>query len=275
MAPIPVYTSSPINTNLPSHPHAASPSTAAARYAPGDIQAAPTTTTITSPQGASPSTQQAQPGAPAVPQPTNTVSSTYNRRLGPTPTAPLPTSATRVTDSPPPPQPGAAPFPPESQSPKLSIPAQPRPGEIPQWTPSSASPIRHAVPSPTPTHARPVPLPAHQQSSSLYTPSRSIPPAGVTSTYPQDLSHPPGYMQDSRASFEDKPIEFCQPLENRASPTSSHRGGILDDEPILDRGFDNESGVLNSAIAWAKSAGKRLSRTEEQIWRQFNGESDT
>lgn len=274
MAPIPVHTASPINSNIPSYPSGASPSTAAARYTPADSQPAPATTTASA-QGAAPSSQPARPGAPAMPQPTNAVSSTYNSRFEPTPTAPQPTDATCTADSPPPPQPGAVPSPFRNQSPKLTIPPPPRPGGVAHWTPSSASPIRHAVPSATPTHSRPVPLPVHQQSPSLYTPTRSIPPASVTSDYPQDLSHPPGYMQDSRASFDDKPIEFCQPLEQRASPTSSLRGGILDAEPTLERDIDNEQGVLNSAIAWAKAAGKRLSRTEEQIWRQINGGSST
>ncbi|EHY55735.1 hypothetical protein HRR83_007951 [Exophiala dermatitidis] len=280
MAPIPLHTASPINTNIPSHPQAVSPSTAAARYTPVDAPATTTATPTGSAHGAAPSSQPARPGAPAVPQPTNTVSSTCNRRFEPTATVPADgSSSSRVTDSPPPPQPGAVPSPPQStsrdHSPKLSIPPAPRPGDVPQWTPSSASPIRHAVPSPTPTHSRPVPLPNHQQSPSLYTPTRSIPPAGMTSNYPQDLSHPPGYMQDSRASFDDKPVEFCQPYENRASPTSSNRGGILDAEPTFDRGSDNESGVLTTAIAWAKAAGKKLSKTEEQIWRQINGDGKT
>ncbi|EXJ82039.1 hypothetical protein A1O1_08107 [Capronia coronata CBS 617.96] len=276
MAPIPVHTGSPINTNIPSYPGGASPSTAAARYTPGDPQPTPTTATTTSAQNASPSSLPARPGAPAVPQPTNTASSTYNHRLEPTTTAALPTQSTHVNDSPPLPQPGALPVPSLSsnQSPKLSIPPPPQPGQMPHWSPSSASPIRHAVPSQTPTHSRPGPLSAHQHSPALYTPARSIPPAGVTSNYPQDLSHPPGYMQDSRASFDDKPIEFCQPLEKRASPTSSNRGGILDAEPTLETGFDEEPSVLGSALAWAKAAGKRLSKTEAQIWKQINGDSN-
>ena len=49
----------------------------------------------------------------------------------------------------------------------------------------------------------------------------------------------------------------------------------MDAEPTFDRGSDNESGVLTTAIAWAKAAGKKLSKTEEQIWRQINGDGKT
>lgn len=80
-------------------------------------------------------------------------------------------------------------------------------------------------------------------------------------------------MQDSRASFDDKPVESCQPVENRASPASSYRGGILDSEPTFERDEGNETNVLNTAFAWAKAAGKKLSKTEEQIWKQVNGGS--
>ena len=262
MPPIPVHSSSPINTNFPARPFGTSPSTAAAVYTPANTDAGPTISTPPNP------TQTARPGAPAVPQPTNTASSTYNSRLEPTATLPLPASTSSHTDSPPPPQPGAVPTPP-TQAPKVPIPQPPqppRPVEIPQWTPSDTSPVRHALPSPTPTHSRTMPFPP-----TVYTPTRSIPPAGGTSTYPQDLSHPPGYVQDSRASFDDKPVEFCQPLDHRHSPSSSQRGGILDGEPTFQRG-ENESNVLDTAFAWAKAAGKRLSRTEEQIWKHIHGD---
>jgi len=265
MSPIPVHTSSPINTNLPSYPLGASPSTAASRYAPGGSDAGPTTAAPSST-----SMPPARPGAPAMPQPTNAVSSTYNHRFQPTATAPVATKTSGLSDGPPPPQPGAVPSP-FSATREPTIPQPPQPGGVPQWTPSSASPIRHTLPSPTPTHSRPLPLPAHQQSATIYDPARSVPPAGVTSTYTRDLSHPPGYVQDSRASFDDKPVESCQPFENRVSPSSSHRGGILDGEPTLDRGAEAEPNVLNTAIAWAKAAGKKLSKAEEQAWKTING----
>lgn len=270
MPPIPIHASSPINTNHPTNSFGTSPSTAAARYTPADVDAGPTTATNPSPS------RVAQPGAPAVPQPTNASSSAYNNRFEPTSTRATPTSTSTLSDSPPPPQPGAVPSPyanttDDTWTPKLNSPQPPRPIEtdLQQQQQTNSSPIRHALPSPTPTRTH---APHSLAAGNIYSPTRSIPPAGMTSTYPpaQDLSHPPGYMQDSRASFDDKPVEFCQPLDRRASPSSSRRGGILDGEPTFESSGDDE-GVLNTAYAWAKAAGKRLSRTEEQLWKKVNG----
>ncbi|KAI1616409.1 hypothetical protein EDD36DRAFT_429104 [Exophiala viscosa] len=265
MPPIPVHTSSPINGNVPSYPSGTSPSTAAARYAPANADASPTTTS-SSPY------PQAHPGAPAVPQPTNAASSMYNYRFQPTATTSPSTTTSDSSGSPPPPQPGAVPSPYYNESPRVTIPQPPQPGALPQWTPTTTTPVRHNLPSPTPTRTQPVPLPAHQQSPSLYVPYGTIPPASVTSTHPQDLSHPPGYMQDTRATFEDKPIEQCVPYGHRPSlsSASSRKGGLLDETPIFGRIGDNESTVVDTAMSWVKAAGKRLSVTEQQIWKQIN-----
>lgn len=274
MAPVPIHASSPINTNHPANAFGTSPGTAATRYTPqtpADVDAGPTTSASPQP------TRTAQPGAPAVPQPTNALSSAYNSRFEPTATRAIPSSTRSQSESPPPPQPGAVPSPyndnTDAWTPKLTIPPPPRPIEAvqQQQQQDTPSPIRHALPSPTPTRT----YPAQSLPFQLYTPTRSIPPAGVTSTYtgPQDLSHPPGYMQDSRASFDDKPAELCQPLDRRASPSSSRYGGILDGEPTFENNSDSESSVLDTALAWAKAAGKRLSKTEEQLWKRVNGDT--
>jgi len=274
MPPIPVHTSSPINANHPSNPFGTSPGTAAARYTPVNAEASPTTT---QPHNSYPA---ARPGAPAVPQPTNAASATYNSGFQPTTTIPNTTptaTANSSTNSPPPPQPGAVPSPYTNNNnnpPTLSIPQPPRPGANPQYTPSptTTAPVRHSLPAPTPTRTHHAPLAAHLQSPSVYEPNRGVPPASLTSTYPHDLSHPPGYVQDSRASFDDKPIEECQPYENRASPSPTSRRGILDGEPVFDNRGDDDSNILNTAMSWAKAAGKRLSRTEQEIWKHINGD---
>lgn len=261
MPPIPIHASSPINQNQ-THPTASlsrSPSSAAARYtpqAPAAVDAGPTTTTTVEPgPGAS-----AQPGAPAYPQPTNAVSSSHNQRITPaaTPTSNPPAEPSSITFDPAPPQPGAVPAPQPPRSPKLAIPPHPQPNALPSTSVSPTIGIRHSLPSPTPTRNRPTP-------STLYPPVPATTPAPTA-----DLSHPPGYQQDHRASFEDKPVEFCQPIDRRASP-SSRRGGILDGAPTMERD-DDENTVFNQAMGWAKAAGKRLSRTEEQIWRNINGD---
>ncbi|OAP60825.1 hypothetical protein AYL99_05827 [Fonsecaea erecta] len=107
MAPIPVHTASPINTNLPSHPFGvSSPSAAARRYTPSPDQSRPTSAEPSDPLFLQ---QPARPGAPAVPQPTNTRASSYNNRFEPTPTS---TNTTTTSEyNPPPPQPGAVPSP--------------------------------------------------------------------------------------------------------------------------------------------------------------------
>lgn len=263
MPPIPIHASSPINQNQ-THPTASlsrSPSSAAARYtpqAPAAVDAGPTTTTTAA--AASGLGASAQPGAPAYPQPTNVVSSSHNQRITPTatPTSNPPAEPSSTTSDPASPQPGAVPAPQPPRSPKLAIPPHPQPNALPSIAVSPTVGIRHSLPSPTPTRNRPTP-------STLYSPVPATAPAPAA-----DLSHPPGYQQDHRASFDDKPVEFCQPIDRRASP-SSRRGGILDGAPTMERD-DDEDTVFNQAMAWAKAAGKRLSRTEEQIWRNINGE---
>ncbi|KIW95136.1 uncharacterized protein Z519_03720 [Cladophialophora bantiana CBS 173.52] len=291
MAPIPVHTASPINTNLPSNPFGVSqPSSAAGRYIPIDYERRPTST---EPSDSSFLQQPARRGALGVPQPTNTLASSYNNRYEATPTS---NSAAITSDySPPAPQPGAVPSPYASPSPRPTVPVPPRPLEIPQhqqWMPSHASPQRRTViPSQeqTPTHSHP--LPVHSHSSTIYTPytpTRSIPPAGVSSvdtspsySYPQheDLSHPPGYQQDHHSSFDDKPIESCRENDYRATLSPllySKRGGILDGEWGLgsSNNGDSDSTVVKTAMSWAKAAGKRLSETERQIWKHINGDDD-
>lgn len=283
MAPVPIHTASPLSTTAPSHAYGASPSTAAARYTPSESDSESRPTSAGPIDGSS--SHAAQPGArPAVPQPTNTAANTSNSRLDPTPTA---LSSSSKTDSPPPPQPGAVPVPFSSSSTRAYSPTPPQPVEIPTLPQSQ-----------TPTRAPPLPMQSPNPYGTVYTPTRSMPPASITSistsprlgytspyTLPpvpeaQDLSHPPGYQQDHHSSFDDKPVESCQETDYRAtlSPLSATRkdAGILD----LDWTFSSPNGtdnggsdtVVQTAMSWARAAGKRLSSTEKQIWKAINGE---
>ncbi|KAJ9608011.1 hypothetical protein H2200_008090 [Cladophialophora chaetospira] len=284
MAPVPVHTASPLNTNVPSHAFGTSPSTAAARYTPYESETAAHPTSTRSLNGSP--VQSAQPGArPAIPQPTNMAANASNSRLEPTPTAPIGSS---TSDSPPPPQPGAVPLPPSNAPTRDSGPAPPRPFEIPTLPQAQ-----------TITRAPPLPMQSPSTYGTIYTPTRSVPPASTTciSTSPrpsysspytlphvpkiQDLSHPPGYQQDHHSSFDDKPIESCQETDYRAtlSPLSASRrgAGILD----LDWTFSSPNGssnnsdtVVQTAMSWARAAGKRLSMTEKQVWKAINGGED-
>ncbi|KIW67184.1 hypothetical protein PV04_06453 [Phialophora macrospora] len=298
MSPIPVHTASPINTNIPAHAFDASP----AQYAPFTVDSRPNSTE----PNLDPSPW--QPPRAADSQPSNTAASTHNNRFNPTPTAPLQPADHATSESIPPlPQPGAAPSP-YSISPTLgpSAPTPLRPLEIPQasaYAPSNASPPRvTAAPArpQTPTHSRPIPFHHPTSSGTVYTPASSVPSTGVTSvstspsynytppsyTLPQppellDLSHPPGYQQDHHSSFDDKPIEFCQETDFKAtlSPLSTSRrgAGILDLEWTFgspNGGANLDNTVVQTAISWAKAAGKRLSMTEKQLWKTINGEED-
>jgi hypothetical protein len=63
----------------------------------------------------------------------------------------------------------------------------------------------------------------------------------MTSTS-HDLSHPPGYLQDARASFEERPIEPYQPFAN-----------------------------LSESVSWAKQIGGKVIKVEEALWKRING----
>lgn len=289
MAPIPVHTGSPINTNAPSHAFGVSPSTAALRYAPYDSEARPISTTASIDDF---SLQAAQPGArPVVPQPTNTAASASNGSINTAPTPTATASASAKADSPPPPQPGALPSPHTNPSIYGFAPAPPRPLEIPTL-PQAQTPIR----------APPLPI---TSTATIYTPTRAVPPSSTTSisTSPRlnysspaytlplpqvpehhDLSHPPGYQQDHHRSFSDKPVESCQETDYRAtlSPLSASRrgAGILDldwtfSSPNGSGSVDGSDTVVQTAMSWARAAGKRLSMTEKQIWKSINGEDGT
>ena len=253
MAGIPVHTSSPISPNVATKASAITPSTTAVSYTPASAAA---TTAFSTPQSHS-----AQPSAPAVPQPTNTAAILSNNAPAPTPTQPTPESP-----NPPPSQPGAVPVPQNiTHQRRESIPTSPRT--------ASSQPI---------APLSPVPLPPHQSSNYLSTPTRSVPPAAVTSTFsgPQDLSHPPGYIQNSRASFEDRPFatESNDSAFNIPGNISNRRSvggaGILNGEMHnQENGADpEEQSVWDTAMTWAKAAGTKLSKTEEHIWKRVNGE---
>ena len=257
MAGVPVHTSSPISTTAPAKALGRTPSTAAARYAP-----APSTATTTT---AGPPTQSAQPGAPAVPRPTGVLSEQTNSAPAPTPTSTQP--STTQHSNPPPPQPGAVPIPSNvNHLRSISIPASPQP---------------NTTPSPYTT----TPLAPHQQNPDLITPNRAQPPASTTSTNfsspftsntpnAHDLSHPPGYIQNSRASFEDRP--FANYGENNTSThlrrSSNGGAGILNGEMRTYNQPEEEKGVWDAAMSWAKTAGDKLSKTEAEIWKVVNGE---
>ena len=284
MAGIPVHTASPINPNGGSK-NGTTPSTAAARYAPVDstLQASQTAAAVpTNPTVLpTPTYAAAQPGSSAGAAPTATPRAPLT--TGPTPTALLQTSSTRTASSPPPPQPGAVPSPSYSEARRASIPPPPRAGEIPK-------PAAYYAPQyeghPKPMLAQPLvlntslpPLAPHQTQGTLVTPTRAQPPSAVTSsstpaTMTQDLSHPPGYVQDSRASFSERPPEFVSPISQNQTGHSRgrSRNGILDGEGgSIDTG-DGDRGLWDTAVSWAKTVGEKVIEGEEEVWKRINRE---
>jgi hypothetical protein len=299
MAPVTVHTSSAINTNFPPVTFPSSPSSAAARYTPSGADSQANSSSN------SPSPYSTQ---------SNAAANSYNSRLEPT--ASLSAGQSIRDSSTPATTPMHSPF----SSPYLR-PMQrnsPSPLQIPKnaLTSLDGSPPRHTIvltQSPKP-NVRPPPIQSPSvYDNAIYTPSRSISQASMTSmstttqyTYShhtphnsqthsqllppiQDLSHPPGYKQDDRASFADKPIEDCQEPTYRAtlSPRSSKSGkgmGILDldwtfgsadDEPVTTTPTSTTSeAVVKTAITWAKAAGRKISMTEKQLRKAINGEDE-
>jgi hypothetical protein len=99
----------------------------------------------------------------------------------------------------------------------------------------------------------------------------------MTSTS-HDLSHPPGYQQDARASFEERPIEPYRPFTNHSShkrtPSRSGGGGgggVLDESPESQPPLEEGKGILNEVVSWAKTIGGKVIEGEEALWKRING----
>lgn len=100
----------------------------------------------------------------------------------------------------------------------------------------------------------------------------------------RDLSNPPGYVQNTRESFEDRIISqdpeeqsfLVSPRGHRSR--SSFGGGLLDGnyrDPLSarDRDGDGELGRLwETASEWAKLAAKKLGDGEKEMFRVLSGD---
>jgi hypothetical protein len=107
----------------------------------------------------------------------------------------------------------------------------------------------------------------------LSTPTRAIPPSSTTSTpaYAEDLSHPPGYVQNSRDSFDER-SNTHSPYQNQGyGNNSAHRGGPLYSGRDVDLGEESSiAQAWKTATSWAKAAGQKLKEGEEEVWRMIN-----
>ena len=183
MAPIPVYTNSPITA---AKADGVTPKTASGRT--GGITSTPTPTSTYTPS----TYPAAQPGA-APPLPTATGAAS-NSTLQPIPTTSI------ASASPAPPQPGSVPI--------SGVPPPPKAGERyqpPTQTPAPAMPYprQMAIPSPAMPHSQQQrgtsTATVASSSSSLY--ETRLP---STSTGAENLSHPAGYQQNVNASEFDR-----------------------------------------------------------------------
>lgn len=246
MPPIRTFKSAPINANTPT-------STSEAQEQPPQEQNkdavsgeknegpawAPATPTAAASIGDS-NYPAARPGAPAMPAPTST-SSTSGTIYTPTRTYPTSTASTDPTSSPPAPQPGSRPAPPSSSS-------SPSPNRA---TGTSAVPPPPKVGEPVQPASYYAPSPQQQQQTipnSTSTPYLSTyqPPSSYSSTYA--VGSAPG-------------LPLSQP--EQSTTTSS----IFD--ATLGEGTTGQD-ILNTAKSWMASAGNKLAEAEEEVWRMVN-----
>lgn len=90
----------------------------------------------------------------------------------------------------------------------------------------------------------------------------------------KDFSHPPGYVQDSRASFSELPPELVSPISQNQSSHSRGRSrngtGILDGGGGHDDMEDEDKGLWDTAVSWAKTVGEKVIEGEEEVWKRIN-----
>ncbi|TGJ82912.1 hypothetical protein E0Z10_g5842 [Xylaria hypoxylon] len=235
MAPIPVYTNSPITAAKPDGvtPKTASSGTDASSKT-SKASSSRTSTYTPSAYAA------AQPGAaPSLPTTTTPASAQPYSPLQPTPTT------TIVSASPAPPQPGSVPV--------SNLPPPPKAGERyqpPTQILTTTMPYPHQVAIPAPT------APLLQRGTSTATAPSSSPygtqiPSAMTGTGGDGASHPAGYQQNTNASELDR----------------YQRSAV--EERELD---DNENSMWGAAKKLAQQTGERLAAVESEVWKKINKE---
>ncbi|KAI0104165.1 hypothetical protein GGR51DRAFT_234267 [Nemania sp. FL0031] len=247
MAPIPVYTNSPITA---AKPDGVTPRTdAPAKTNKASVSASPTSTYT--PAHATPTAATAaaaaQPGAaPSLPRPTGSAVAQPYSPLQPTPTTSI------ASASPAPPQPGSVPVSSLPPPPKAGERYQP-PTQAPPATTSMPIPYQMAIPAPT------APYPSQQRGTSTATMASPSPygaqipsaTAGIGGHNTQSLSHPPGYQQNSNASEFDR-----------------YQRSAMEQRELDDGG----SGLWDAAKKLAQQTGERLVAAENEVWKRINKE---
>jgi hypothetical protein len=249
--PVTVYTSSPINAAKASGP---TPQTAHSGGSGNSVQTstAATTTSAVS-QGGYPA---AQPGArPSLPVQTGAPEAASNFA------APTPTQALTGSD-PPAPQPGAVPVPPRAAS-KSPIPPPPKAGETlgrgAGGATASAMPPQMSYP--VPGNSPYAPERGSFTSTALGPQNGAAPiPRSLQESGPDgNLSHPPGYQQDTHAS------------ELSSYQRAAHEAAVSQPATSFDQrgGFEDE-GLWSTAKKWVSAAGDGLAAAENEVWKRIN-----
>lgn len=262
MAPIPVYSASPINA---AKAKGATADTAAVDkndgHGPGPSGPTPasTTATATSQAGASQTQYQPpppQPGArPSLPAQTGAPEPYFGNYLD----SPLdnPNFSSAIKDHPLPPGPGELGY-----AARADIPPPPKAGETlgPEHTtraPATGQPENN-MPPPPPQMSYPAPV-APPQAMSRGTAS-AIPPQ----PQPQligteaDPAHPPGYRQDVNAS------------EFNSYQRAAHNAYVSENSSFGDS--EGDGGIWDQAKKWASAAGDSLAAAEHEVWKKINKE---
>ncbi|KAI1644515.1 hypothetical protein F4815DRAFT_20632 [Daldinia loculata] len=232
MAPIPVYTDSPIA--------AAKASGVTPQTAPPSSTSKPTPTSSL-PTSSSQAYPSAQPGA--VPSLPATTADASRARVSSQPIQ------TANHDGPPAPQPGAVPVP--TGVAKPNIPPPPKAGEKLMSIPY---PQQMAIPPPTApnqsqqrgTSTAPVP-------TSEYSPQGSAALSGPPVHH--SLEHPPGYHQNSNAS-----------------ELGNYQRSAFQRSEVEDQTGSSESGVWEAAKKWAHQTGEKIAAAETEVWKKINKE---
>jgi hypothetical protein len=236
MAPVPIYTQSPISAAKASGITPQTPAPAVEDGRTVSASSAPVATT-TSHEGY----PAARPGAvPSLPAPTGAAQSQRYAPVEPTRTSNAPNAG------PPPPQPGAIPV---ARSARPTVPPPPKAGEkyqapVQTQEPSLPAPPQMAIPAPS------VPYSAQRATSTATAPGQP--------DSDNRLNHPPGYHQNVNASG-------FGGGDRMAYSADVSRGG-------RGSGADDDEGVWDTAKRMVQAAGDRLSAAESEVWRRINKE---
>lgn len=256
MAPIPIYTQSPVN---PTKADGATPKTAESPDSRSTTRRQEATTTAAPPPTSTSPYPAPQPGArPAAPTtaPTPSVTATHVRTVSSKYAPAAATAGTAPGDgSPPPPQPGAVPTPPG----RTSLPPPPKAGES-IASQQGRETAANAYPSPTtmpPQMGIPPPTAAHL---GIGTSTNAIPQGPrPTSLFEGDAgpgpgTNPPGYQQEAY-----QPAGLAPAGYSGYQRPSGGSGSGEDDE-----------GAWAAAKKWAQSAGTSIAAAEDEVWRRIN-----